>query len=336
VLCVYNEQERITARLNNLRSCDYPPDCLEIIVVSDGSTDHTVDRCTEVAAADARIRLIVRPQRMGKADALNAGVAAARHDLIVFADARQDFATDTFRRLVWPFADPKVGAVTGELEIATTASQAGSGIDVYWRIERSLRFQESLVDSCIGCTGAVYAIRRGLWRPLPPDTLLDDVVVPMRIVLAGYRVLHEPSAKAFDPQPLEPEREKLRKRRTLAGNFQMLFRYPSWLMPWRNRCWWQLASHKYARLAGPWLLALLFVSHVSLLQVPVYRGLFVLHALFYLLAAVGLIWRRGSFKVLSLPAGFVFLNVMVLGGLIYYARRRPEGGWEKATGTLPP
>ena len=138
----------------------------------------------------------------GKARALNAGVAAARHEVLVFADARQTFAPDALRALVAPLADPRVGGVSGELlldcESGDGDSTIGEGVGAYWRYEKWLRRHESLVGSIVGSTGAIYALRRELWQPLPADTILDDVLAPMRAVLAGARVVFEGSARAYD------------------------------------------------------------------------------------------------------------------------------------------
>lgn len=141
-------------------------------------------------------------------------------------------------------------------------------------------------------------------------------------------MLFDPEARAFDPQTLEPERERIRKRRTLAGNFQMLFRYPGWLLPWRNRLWWQLIAHKYLRLAAPFLLALLFASNAALRDEPLYRALFIGQCGFYLAALLGLALPR--LRLVSLPAAFVFLNWMTLAGLWHYLRGTRQPGWQAA------
>lgn len=323
VLAAHNEQDRIQTRLNNLLSSDYPADRLEIIVVSDGSTDETIARGE--ALGDQRIRVVPQLTRSGKATCLNTGVSNARGEIIVLGDMRQRFQADTIRRLVAHFADKKVGAVSGALEIEKATSAVGGGVDVYWRLEKFIRKCEARIDSSIGCTGAVYAIRRDAFRPIPPDTILDDVVIPMQIALSGYRVLFDPAALAYDPQTLEPAREKVRKQRTLAGNFQMMLRYPAWCLPWVNRLWWQLISHKYLRLAAPFLMALLFVVNAGLSS-PFFRLLFVGQCAFYSLAIIGRLLPKTSSKLLSIPAGFVFLNFMTLNGLYHHLRGSYRGG----------
>ena len=327
VVPAYNEAGRIRGRVQNLLNSDYPADKLEIIVVSDGSTDGTVSAVEGLG--EHRVKIIVRPQRSGKAACLNAGVAQAVGELVVFADARQSFAHDTIRCLARHFINPQTGAVSGSLEIAPAAGGAGAGVDAYWRLEKYLREAEARWDSCIGCTGAVYAIRRRLYQPLPEDTILDDVVIPMRIAIKGFRVLHDPAALATDPQPLEPQLERRRKRRTLAGNFQMLFRHPGWLLPWRNRLWWQLLSHKYLRLVAPGLLAVVLLAAFALRQHPFYAAMFWAQIAFYVLALIGAATRSLKMPLFSWPAGFVFLNLMTVAGFWYYLRESGKTGWEK-------
>ncbi|MCX6896452.1 MAG: glycosyltransferase family 2 protein [Verrucomicrobia bacterium] len=326
VLAVHNEAVRIGPRLQNLLASDYPPGKLGIIVVSDGSTDATVQQIQ--ALADPRVTLINQPQRQGKAHALNLALAAAKGEIIVFADGRQQFAPDTIAQLAKHFGDLQTGAVSGELIIASAASAAGSGVDTYWRLEKILRRSEARWDSSIGCTGAVYAIRRALYQPIPGDTILDDVVIPMQIALQGYRVAFEPAARAFDPQTLEPAREQIRKRRTLAGNYQMLFRHPAWLLPWRNRLWWQLISHKYLRLAAPLFLFLLFTANLLLLPCKLFWWPLLGQTLFYALALYGLTHPENKKRCLAIPAGFVFLNWMSAQSLWHYLRQPRFSGWQ--------
>lgn len=326
VLAAHNEEQRILPRLENLLSSKYPAEELDIIVVSDGSTDGTAEKIR--SPKSPRVQVIEAPQRCGKAQCLNIGIAAAKGELVVLGDVRQRFDPETISELVAHFADAKIGAVSGALHIELASSAVGGGVDAYWRLEKFLRFYESQLDSSIGCTGAVYAIRRSLFRPLPSDTLLDDVVIPMEIALQGSRILFEPNARAFDPQSLEPEREKVRKQRTLAGNYQMLFRYPAWILPWRNRLWWQLISHKYLRLAAPFFMALALVSNAQLIDVPMYRTLFWLQCGFYCCALLGAVFPKVRVPIFSVPSGFVFLNAMTLNGLVSYLRGSyRQGTW---------
>jgi cellulose synthase/poly-beta-1,6-N-acetylglucosamine synthase-like glycosyltransferase len=327
VVVVHNESARLAARIENLAQCEFPGD-RELIVVCGGCTDDSA----AVAASFGNllpIRVIELPENRGKATGLNAGVAGARGDLIVFADARQRFHRHAIRRLTAAFADPAVGAVSGNLDIAASETGAGAGIDAYWKLERLIRHLESEFDSAIGCTGAIYAIRRSAFEPLPEDTILDDVVIPMRILVGGARVLFDREATAFDPQELAPDNEQRRKIRTLAGNYQMLFRYPAWLAPWKNRAWWQVISHKYLRLAGPFLLPGCLISSILLARDSGFFRVMLTGQLFcYALALLGLVFRAVRSPVLTAPAGFLFLQWQGLRALFHYLRirRSARGG----------
>ena len=326
ILAAHNESARLIPRLENLLASDYPAEKFQIILADDGSTDDTAQQIKNFA--HPRVHYLPAPQRHGKAHALNRAAAAATTDLLVFADVRQRFAPDALAQLARHFGDLETGAVSGELLIETAASSTGSGVDFYWKLEKILRHAEARWDSAIGCTGAIYAIRRELFQPIPADTILDDVVIPMQLAVRGFRVGFDPAARAYDPQTLEPAREQIRKRRTLAGNYQMLFRHPVWLLPWRNRLWWQLLSHKYLRLAAPFLLTLLLLANFLLVGKTFFTLAFTAQIIFYTLAFVGLKFPEKKSRVLSLPAGFVFLNWQAAVALWHYLRNPSQTGWQ--------
>jgi len=298
VIAARNEGATLAARIENLLEADYPQGALQIIVVSDGSTDRTAE---VLARYQGVVDAILLPFG-GKARALNAGVAAARHEIIVFADARQTFAPDALRALVAPLADPTVGAVSGELvldcESGRTDSTIADGVGAYWRYEKWLRRHESLVGSTVGSTGAIYALRRSLWQPLPAETILDDVLAPMQAVLAGARVIVDGAAHAFDRVSVAGRSEFERKTRTLAGNFQLLRLQPRLLVPFVNPVWLQFVSHKIGRLLVPYALFLVFVSSAVLAaQSLFYAVAFLGQLAFYGLAAYGaLLDRRGRLE----------------------------------------
>jgi cellulose synthase/poly-beta-1,6-N-acetylglucosamine synthase-like glycosyltransferase len=287
VVAARNEAPRLRGRIDNLLSLEYDG-TREVIVVSDGSTDATADALGGLPSA---VRLIEIPAS-GKASALNAGVAAAAGDIVIFADARQRFDAGALRALVSNFADPAVGGVTGELildcESGRADSTIGDGVGVYWKYEKWLRRKESLVRSTLGATGAIYALRRMLWRPLPEETLLDDVLAPMRAVLDGWRIVFEEDAVAFDRATTDAAAEARRKRRTLAGNYQILAQEPRLLIPIVNPVWLQYVSHKVGRLLVPWaLLGALVASAALAFSAWIYLLAFLAQATLYGLAAVG-------------------------------------------------
>jgi poly-beta-1,6-N-acetyl-D-glucosamine synthase len=322
LIVAHNEEARIRARIENLLASPFPVD---VAVCSDGSSDAT--------AAQARLagaRVFEFPMRRGKAACLSDAIPAIDAQIVILTDSRQQFTPQTIPRLAGHFADPAIGAVSGILRIGDARTSAGAGVNLYWKMETAVRQSESDFDSCVGCTGAVYAIRRSCFRPIPGDTILDDVVIPMQIVLSGHRVIYDSQAEAFDPQPLDPRAETRRKARTLAGNFQMLLRHPAWLLPWKNRLAFQLVSHKYLRLAGPLLLLCALVSCIWLAGIPFYRACLELQLLLYVMAAAGLALPSLRTPVFSVPAGFVFLNLMTVGGLFRFFFRPRGGAWERA------
>ncbi|PYR78452.1 MAG: glycosyltransferase family 2 protein [Acidobacteria bacterium] len=263
VIAARNEAARLAARVANLLEQDYPGP-REIIIVSDGSIDSP-----GAALGPLRdcVTLIELPPG-GKPLALNAGALAARGDVLVFADARQRFASGALVELIANFSDPQVGAATGELLLdcetdAPSPSTVGDGVGLYWKYEKWLRRHESRVWSTLGATGAIYALRRSLWRPLPADTLVDDVLAPMRAVLAGSRIVFDERAVAFDCAAPDAAAEARRKTRTLAGNYQILAQEPRLLLPFANPVWLQYMSHKVGRLVVPWALVTLFLASAA-------------------------------------------------------------------------
>jgi cellulose synthase/poly-beta-1,6-N-acetylglucosamine synthase-like glycosyltransferase len=337
VVVAHNEAACIGPRIENLLALDYPRDRLEIIVGSDGSTDATVERARRYQSNRGGIRVDVRAFRehRGKPAVLNAIVPTAHGDIVVFADARQQFAPDTVRALVANFADPSVGGASGELVLTTSAATAaaGRGTAFYWRYEKFIRSTEGRADSTIGATGAIYAIRRALFEPIPDDTILDDVLIPLRIVRAGYRVVFEPAARAYDAASLTGRQEFVRKSRTTAGTFQ-LFARELWLLnPLKNRLWFETVSHKALRLGLPVLHATLLVSNMGLTSGWVYRSMLAGQLVFYAAALVG--YAQGQARrrvfVFSIPCAMCLLSWTVVVGFIRFMTHRQQVTWERVS-----
>lgn len=313
VMAAHNEEARIGTKLDNLLSLDYPAEKLEIVVVSDGSNDGTDDVVRGYADRGVLLERNETPQ--GKAVALNRGVARASGEILLFCDARQRIDGDALQTLLPWFADPRIGAVSGELQLET---EQGPG--VYWAYEKLIRAAEGKVDSVVGATGALYAIRRHLFRELPPNCLLDDVFTPMQIVLQGYRVTFEPEAKVYDSEA-SVQGEFSRKARTLAGNFQLLQQLPELLDPRKNRVFLQLLSHKLMRLACPFALVTLLGSNAYLVLTlapgwPLYATTLAGQLLGYGLAAKALLFGdEKAGKLTRLSHTFVTLNAAAVEGL---------------------
>lgn len=302
VVAVHNEGQNLPAKLQNLAELEYDKDKLEIIVVSDGSTDGTNQHLAE--AATRSVRAIVSPQHEGKASALNRGIQQAQGDIVVFTDARQIIEPTALRHLVANFADPQVGCVTGELflQIPREHTSPLEGVGLYWRIEKKIREWESKTGSAVGATGALYAARRCLLAPLPPTTILDDVYIPLEAVRQGYRVVFEPRARAWDPQQVTPKQELRRKIRTLTGNYQLLQLMP-WLLTRANPIRFRLVSHKLLRLFVPFLLASVLISSV-LLDGIFYRTAEWLQIILYGLGCI--VFLPIKTGLIARPANFVF------------------------------
>jgi biofilm PGA synthesis N-glycosyltransferase PgaC len=329
VIVAHNEESLLARKIRNCLEMDYPRECLEILVASDGSTDGTV-RVAEGFAPEG-VRVFALPGPRGKAVALGTVVPQAGGEVLLLCDARQELERQALGELVANLADPTVGAVSGELHIRSGATSAAQGVGAYWRFEKGVRRLESAVGSTVGATGAIYAVRRHLVPTLDPRTILDDVAIPMHVAQQGFRVVFEPAARAWDEPVEEAEREFRRKVRTLAGNYQLAVLNPSLLLPWRNPLFFSFISHKLARLLVPWCLLAILASSLALAL----RGsgfftlLLVLQAAFYGLAAIGWLKRsaRRRPRLLSIPYALVLLNLAAAAALPDFLFGRQTAAW---------
>ncbi|HKV42057.1 MAG TPA: glycosyltransferase family 2 protein [Blastocatellia bacterium] len=325
VIACHNEANTVARRIKNLLQSDYPAELLHLIVVSDGSTDGTEEVARRFQGS--HVRVFAYEQQRGKAVALNAGASFANGDVIVFTDARQEFDRRAIRELAANFADPSVGAVTGELVLTNDqSSPIGEAAGLYWKYEKWIRKNEARFDSCIGATGAIYAIRQELWRHLPPGLILDDVYTPMHIALAGYRVIFEEKAKAYDKPSLSAHREFQRKCRTLAGNYQLCAQFPRLLAP-AYRLVFQFYSHKLMRLVAPLFFISLLASSLAIsaetASSPLgwfYLGVVAAQAAFYLSVAAGWLQsgRDTGLRLFKAPYVFMVMNVAAVAGFFYF------------------
>lgn len=281
LLTVFNEEERVAGRIRNILECTYPRDKLEILVASDGSTDHTDS--IVLSFNEANVRLFRPRSRGGKTATQNEAVEQIDSDLIVFTDAATRFDKDFFMELVRPFSEPEVGGVDGHLQFVineemTIAKSQG----LYWSQELKIRALESRLGILAVASGACLAMRRALFRPMPP-TVGEDCVIPLDVVSQGFRMVHAEKALAYDLFENSPEREfKTRIRMTLR-NWQGTWAYPHLLNPFKNPgIAFSLWSHKMLRWLSPifllgWLLpgCWLFFAGRSLLAAPavVFAGL---------------------------------------------------------------
>lgn len=319
VIAARNEAARIAARLHNLLAGNYPPEKLAIVLVDDGSDDATASIAK--ALGDPRVRVLRQHPAQGKAVALNLAMAQVDTELTVYADVRQDYTGDTLEALVTPFCDPRVAVVSGEVQ-QLSASELGHPVAAegsYARIERALRAGEARLGWAHGASGAVYAIRSEVFRPLPAGLILDDVYTPAQALRTGQWVWVTRSAIAVDSVGNDLRHEFRRKLRTLTGNWQVLAALPWLLSPWHNPTWFAWVSHKLARLLAPWaLLGALLGSALAL--DPVVHAAFWLQLGGYAIALLSVLAPRLATPIpLAATAGsFVTLNAAALLSLPLY------------------
>jgi cellulose synthase/poly-beta-1,6-N-acetylglucosamine synthase-like glycosyltransferase len=330
IMIVRNEEKVLPRKLRNLLDLNYPDESLEIVMVSDGSTDSTNQILSE-HTANPRIRVILNPQQQGKAAGLNAAMSSVRGEIVVFTDARQQIEPDAIRVLVENFADPEIGCASGELMLGDPETgEAEQGMGMYWRIEKAVRELESAVGSVVGATGAIYGVRRKLLVNVPDEAILDDVYIPMHVVRRGARVIFDPRARAWDSPDQGTAREFTRKVRTLSGNYQLLQLAP-WLLTSANPLRFQFVSHKVLRLVVPFaLLATLLASFLT--PGVFYRGAVILQLAFYTLSFLGLahFLRRGPLaRVADAARTFVLLNTAAAVAFANFAAGR-KVAWERS------
>jgi hypothetical protein len=299
-ICVFvaanDEQAVIAEKIRNSLALDYPAGKLEVVVASDGSVDGTNEIVRSFA--DPRVRLIAYPVRRGKIAAINDGVQTVTSEILVFSDANTLLHRDALRALVRSLADPTVGVVSGDVVLMGKRADLAASEDLYYRYERGLQALESEIGSMIGVDGALYAIRRELFEPPPPDTILDDLAIPMAAVRAGYRTVFEPDALAFEQGSRSAWEEFSRKSRIVAGAVQFL-RRPRGFVPAPPQVVLSLVSHKVLRWLSP------------------------AFALAALVACAAVVAAGGStFYAIALAAQLVFLAAGLAGCVPSVRRRR--------------
>ena len=308
VMVVRNEEAVIARKLENLLTLDYPPEKMQVVVVSDGSTDRTT-AILKKFDENSRLRALLKPESQGKALGLNDAIKLASGEILLFTDARQTIELAALRLLVENFADPSVGCVSGELMLGDPSSgETEKGMGLYWRVEKKIRELESASGSVAGATGALYCARRDLLEPLPAGTILDDVLLPMQVLRKGARVVFDSRARAWDSPDLGESREFSRKVRTLSGNYQLLQLAP-WLLSSQNPIRFEFVSHKLSRLIVPFALVAMLLASFFLSQ-PWYRAALVTQLAFYglSLAAMAGIKIGPLSRVADAARTFVVLN----------------------------
>ncbi|MCA9400505.1 MAG: glycosyltransferase family 2 protein [Candidatus Omnitrophica bacterium] len=336
ILSVFNEEHHIERKIQNLLSLEYPREKINFFIGSDGSTDQTCAVIRKFADLDPRVCLVEFKERRGKMAVLNSLAQKVSHEVIVFTDARQDFERDAIQQLVNNFHDPLIGCVSGELLLSRKEGATAEGLNLYWNYEKMIRRRESDLHSMLGATGAIYAIRRELFRPLPENIVLDDMYIPLSIVSMGYRAVFDDSAKAYDEVAESPKQEYRRKARTLYGNYQIFGMFKKLFVPGFSPVSIQFFSHKVLRVIAPMILIGLFFVNLLLIGKPSYTiGVF-LQMIFYSMAGIGALVRYekyGMLKVIAricyIPYVFCLLNFSALAGFMRFISAKQSVMWDK-------
>jgi cellulose synthase/poly-beta-1,6-N-acetylglucosamine synthase-like glycosyltransferase len=322
IIPVFNEATRIGRKLANTAALDYPLDRLQILFVSDGSSDDTVEIIR--ARQHSGMRIIELPGRSGKAAALNAGLAAASHELLVFTDAAIELEPDALRKIVAPFSDPEIGCVSGEDRIPESGGEA-----YYGRYELFLRRLESRVHSIVGASGSFYAQRRSICQPFT-EGMAPDFLSVLRTVEQGYRAVSEFSAVGAMTSVKDPRHEFERKVRTLIRGMTTLFAHVHLLNPLRYGWFaFALASHKVMRWMAPFFLVLALVTALALVESPWYLAAFLIQVFFYL-GAVAALWKwRGIDRSFPGKVALYFstVNAAIVAAWFKYCRGVRQELW---------
>lgn len=328
VVCALNERNIIRRKAENTLALEYPRDRLRLIFVSDGSTDGTTEILEEFVPQG--IELIARPRRMGKISNLNDVVPRIGEEITVLSDANVLYDRNALKALAAPFADPAVGAVSGKVILQETTGDLEAGEQQYYSVEWRLQELASSIYSMAGADGAMYAFRTRLFQPCPPDTLIEDFVIPISFVRRGKRVLHQPQAIGWERGP-ESLREEFRRRvRIAAGAAQALLRGNGWPVGAPLRFWFVFVSHKLLRWITPLTgLAALAAAVAARGWLPAQIALWGVAgaALLALLRAVTG-WQA---RLLDVPFYFLFGQAAHLIGLLKGAAGRQSVLWDKAS-----
>jgi cellulose synthase/poly-beta-1,6-N-acetylglucosamine synthase-like glycosyltransferase len=337
VFSAYNEERCIREKIENCLALDYPADRLEIVVGCDGCTDRTAEIARTVGGE--RVKVHEAERRGGKPGLISRLVPAAEGDIVVLTDANVMFDPGAVRALVRRFRDPRVGAVVGRLRLFNP-TKAEFEESLYWKYETILKYYEGKHGCVLGANGGIYAVRKLLFSPLRPDTIVDDFVIPVRIAVRGWKVPYEPDAVAHEETTEDPAREFVRRARIGAGNWQALARVPDVLDPRMGFLFFSFVSHKLLRWATPFLLALALVLNFWLVAEgagTTYRALLAAQLAFYGLALLG---RRGLpapfRRIASLARYFLEMNGALAVGFWRFLRGTQRATWQRTERAAPP
>jgi cellulose synthase/poly-beta-1,6-N-acetylglucosamine synthase-like glycosyltransferase len=329
LIAAHNEEAGIARKIADTLALDYPPEKLEILVLSDGSTDRT-DAVVQ-SFTDARVRLVRVEPRRGKTNAQNHGVREARGEVLVFSDATTAYHPQALRWLAANYRDPRVGAVSGHYKYfdASGNSPTGLGTIAFWNYENWIKMLQSRLGTITGCCGCIYSVRRALYTELDPG-IISDLVQPLWVIQKGYRVVFEDRALAYEETTQSAAEEFSMRVRVVTRGMRGLLSVPDLFKPWKHP-WvsFQLVSHKVLRWFVPVFLMVLFASSAALVSLPFYRWCFLLQTVFYLLALLSSVLRfHRVWKGLGVPFYFCTVNAAALVSLWELLRGRNYAVWQ--------
>ncbi|MGB2741763.1 MAG: glycosyltransferase family 2 protein [Cognaticolwellia sp.] len=331
IIAAYNEESCIKARVENLLTLDYPKEKLTILIGSDGSSDQTAEILSDFDSDNLQVHIF--NTNRGKMSVLNDLVAKTIDDIIIFSDANTHFKSDTIEHLVRHFNNEKIGAVCGELHLVD--GDTGDNKDnVYWRYEQVLKFHESRLDALQGANGAIYAIRKSLFIPLPANTIVDDFQIAMNVAKQGFRLVYDPEAIAIEEIAPNLAEEEGRRVRIGLGNYQAFFKMPWALNPLLGWRFIAYISHKVCRWFVPHMMLIALISNVMLLGSVFYQVVLAVQVIFYALAFYGIKRQENGKKIstlIALLAFFVAMNLALMRGFIKYFSSNVQGTWQRTT-----
>ena len=333
VISAFNEDDILDEKIENSLGLDYPKDKLEVIVVTDGSDDDSVN----VGSKYSEITHLHENERRGKISAMHRGVRHAQNEILVFTDANTTLNTNVLKNIVRHYEDPNVGCVAGCKVVLEKGEEsvAGAGEGAYWKYESALKKMDSNLTSAMGAAGELFSIPKRLFREVESDTVLDDFMLSMRLVIDGYRTVYEPEAKATEYGSVNTKEELKRKIRIAAGGIQSILRLLKLLNPLRYPLIsWQYVSHRVLRWTiTPISLPVVFALNLYLVQFgEVYQLLAVAQVVFYTLSVIGWILEGKGLKmmVFYIPFYFCMMNYAVIRGIFRYCKGQQSVVWEKA------
>ena len=337
-IAAYNEKEFIAEKIKNSRELEYPANKLHMIWITDGSDDGT----PEVLFNYEGIEVHHLPQRSGKIGAMNRGMHFVKTPVVVFCDANTLLGSESIRRIVKLFSDPKVGCVSGEKRIfgKDKDAAAGAGEGLYWKYESTLKKWDAELYSVVGAAGELFAIRTELFQEVERDTLLDDFIISLRVAQKGFTIQYDPEAYAIETASANVKEELKRKVRISAGGIQSVIRLASLLNIFKyGTLSFQYISHRVLRwtLAPISLLLLIPIGVIlavneGIIKFGFYSILFWLQLLFYMSALLGWYLENKSIRVklLFVPYYFFIMNLSVFLGFKRYLKKSQSVNWDRA------